>query len=606
MSSLSYLNKYLAKYKWLLIWGTVFIIISNIFAAKMPVVVEDAVNDIYAFIEENGNMQLDGVFSLGLIAAGLYFLLSVGKGVFLFFTRQTIIIMSRRIEFDLKNEIYQQYQALSFSFYKRNSTGDLMNRISEDVSKVRMYLGPGIMYTINLVFLFILVLYQMLSKNAELTLYVLLPLPLMSILIYFVSSIINKRSEVVQRQQSFLSTIVQESFSGIRVIKAHVREKESEKRFEKEADAYKDKSMKLAITNAFFMPTIILLIGISTILTIYIGGIQASTGQIQPGEIAAFVIYINMLTWPFASVGWVTSIIQRAAASQARINEFLEEKPEITCEKNLPATFNQSIQFRKVGITYDNSGVTALRDVNCTIEKGKTLGIIGRTGSGKSSFAYLFMRLSDPSTGEILLDNVDLKDIDLNAWRQKIGYVPQEHFLFSDTIRNNILFGVNEEDVSDEKLFKAAKNAGVHDTIMNFPNGYETLLGERGINLSGGQKQRISIARALIKDPEILVLDDCLSAVDNETEEHILKAIREDLEVKTSIIISHRISSIKYADHIIVVEDGEIIEEGTHAELLAADGAYTRIHKKQELLGEGDFDNIDEDFPTINSDQKED
>ncbi|MCG8574119.1 MAG: ABC transporter ATP-binding protein/permease [Flavobacteriales bacterium] len=585
MSSLFYLNKYLAKYKWLLILGIICLLVSNIFGVEMPGVVKDAVNDIFSYGQTEENTIADK-FSLALIAAGLYFLFSLLKGIFLFFTRQTIIMMSRKIEYDLKNEIYQQYQDLSFNFYKKNSTGDLMNRISEDVSKVRMYLGPGIMYTINLVFLFILVIYKMVKTNPELTLYVLLPLPLMSLLIYFVSSILNKRSEDVQRQQSFLSTIVQESFSGIRVIKSHVKEKEAEKRFNREAEQYKNFSMKLATTNAFFMPTIILLIGISTILTIYIGSLHAQSKLIEPGEIAEFVIYVNMLTWPFASVGWVTSIIQRAAASQKRINEFLSVETEIETDKGDELDFNEAIEFDNLGITYENSGVTALKNINLSVKKGTTLGIIGKTGSGKSSLAYLLMRLIDPTTGCIKIDGKDLKDINLTHWRKYIGYVPQEHFLFSDTIKNNILFGVDAEEISDEQLYQAAKDAGIHTTIEEFPEGYETMLGERGINLSGGQKQRISIARALIKNPDILVLDDCLSAVDNETEEHILEAISKDLKQKTSIIISHRISSIKYADNIIVLDDGKLIESGTHAELMKLNGAYREIYRKQELQSE--------------------
>jgi len=430
----------------------------------------------------------------------------------------------------------------------------------------------------------------MLSTNPELTLYVLMPLPLMSLLIYFVSSVLNKKSAKVQTQQSKLSTIVQESFSGIRIIKSYAKEKEAESKFNKEADAYKKESLSLALTNAFFMPTIILLIGISTTLTIYIGGIQVQQGLIKPGEIAEFVIYVNMLTWPFASVGWVTSIIQRAAASQTRINEFLKLKPEIISVTNSSLPFNNNVRFENVFLTYENTGITALKNISFTLQKGKTIGIIGRTGSGKSSLAYLVMRLMDPTTGELKIDSANLKTENLDAWREKIGYVPQEHFLFSDSIKNNILFGLNTEHTSEnltpeeeEKLYKASQDAGIHETILTFPNGYDTLLGERGINLSGGQKQRISIARALIKQPELLVLDDCLSAVDNETEEQILRALKADLVGKTALIISHRISSIKYADSILVMENGAIVEEGTHAELLQKNGVYADIFQKQQL-----------------------
>lgn len=590
MSSLFYLNKYLVKYKWHLLLGSLFLLAKTIFQIEMPIVVKDTIDEIVVLSNSGLEQDKDLILEKGLKAAGMFILFALISGFFLFLTRQAIIIMSRLIEYDLKNEIYVQYQKLSFSFYKKNSTGDLMNRISEDVSQVRMYLGPGIMYTVDLFFLFGLLLYRMLSTNPELTLYVLMPLPLMSILIYFVSSVLNKKSAKVQTQQSKLSTIVQESFSGIRIIKSYAKEKEAEKKFNKEAEGYKTESMSLALTNAFFLPTIILLIGISTTLTIYIGGIQVQQGLIKPGEIAEFVIYVNMLTWPFASVGWVTSIIQRAAASQTRINEFLKLKPEIVSTSNSDLLFNENVQFDNVSLTYENTGITALNNISFTLQKGKTIGVIGKTGSGKSSLAYLVMRLLDPTTGELKIDSKNLKSQNLDAWRDKIGYVPQEHFLFSDSIKNNILFGLNTDSTSEnltkeeeEKLYKAAKDAGIHDTIMSFPNGYDTLLGERGINLSGGQKQRISIARALIKQPQLLVLDDCLSAVDNETEEQILKALKADLIGKTALIISHRISSIKYADTIIVLEQGAIVEEGTHAELLQKNGVYADIFQKQQL-----------------------
>ncbi len=585
MSSLSYLNKYLIKYKWHLILGVVFIIGQNIFKIEMPGILRDAVNEI--ILDEGPNKGATPLVK-GLKASGLFVLFSVIAGVFLFLQRQTIIRTSRYIEYDLKNEIYQQYQRLSFNFYKKNSTGDLMNRISEDVSKVRMYLGPAIMYTINLVFLFAFALYKMLSTNPELTMYVLAPLPIMSILIYFVSSILNKKSEKVQKQQSYLSTIVQETFSGIRVIKSHVKEAETEERFNAEAEEYKSLSMKLVRTQAFFMPTIVLLIGVSTILTVYVGGLQAQAGIIKPGEIAEFVIYVNLLTWPFASVGWVTSLVQRAAASQKRINEFLNEETEIYSKTDTPFSFKNEIQFDNVKLTFENSGVEAIKGLNFTAKKGQTIGIIGKTGSGKSSLAYLIMRLIDPTSGKIMVDGIELSEVNLEDWRKHLGYVPQEHFLFSDTIKNNIAFGVDADKISDEQIIAAAKSAGIHENIMNFPNQYETRLGERGINLSGGQKQRISIARALIKKPEILVLDDCLSAVDNETEEIILSSIKENLVDKTAFIISHRISSIKYADTILVMEDGKIIQNGNHESLIAQEGQYKVIFEKQELQNEND------------------
>jgi ATP-binding cassette subfamily B protein len=445
---------------------------------------------------------------------------------------------------------------------------------------------------VNLLILFILVSIQMFLTNPELTLYVLIPLPLMSVLIYFVSNIMNKRSQRVQEQQSFLSTIVQESFSGIRVIKAHIREHDAEKRFAVEADEYKKRSMRLTLIDSFFMPTILLLIGVSTILTVYIGSIQSLNGNINPGEIVEFLFYANMLTWPFASVGWVTAIIQRAAASQTRINEFMKVKTDIDPDAGTDVKFENEIVFNNVGITYENSGVTALKNVNLRIRKGETIGIIGRTGSGKSSIASLLLRQIDPTSGSIEIDGTDLRNKKLSSWRTAIGYVPQDHFLFSDSIRNNILFGVDASKTSVEELEAAAKDACIHETVMKFPDKYDTLLGERGINLSGGQKQRVSIARALVKKPEILILDDCLSAVDNETEEHILRAIRSELDKKTAVIVSHRISSIKYANRIIVMEGGMIAEEGTHENLLLKKGAYYKIFRKQELMEDMHIDDI--------------
>ncbi len=587
MSSLFYLNKYLLKYKWYLILGILTIIISNLFFVMMPDIVKTTVDDIIEYTQNNiNNLTQSDILALALKSAGLYILLAAAKGFFLFLTRQTIIKMSRFIEFDLKNEIYKQYQNLSFNFYKKNSTGDLMNRISEDVSKVRMYLGPGIMYTINLAILFTILLYKMIQTNATLTFYVLLPLPIMSVLIYFVSSVINKKSTQLQKKQSELSTIVQENFSGIRIIKSYIKEEEAKQRFNKATNEYKKQSISLARTNAAFMPTIILLIGLSTVITIYLGIKLNLAGEITTGEIVKFIFYVNMLTWPFASVGWVTSIVQRAAASQKRINEFLEQKSEIVNPSNLPFTFNKDITFKNVALTYSNSGTTALNDINFSFNKGQTIGVIGKTGSGKSSLAYLLLRLIDPTSGQILIDGENLKTINLDDWRKIIGYVPQEHFLFSDTIRNNIIFGLKDENVSDDIVINAAKSAGIHDTIIGFPNGYDTILGERGINLSGGQKQRISIARALIKNPQLLILDDCLSAVDNETEELILNAIKSTSvndKSKTLFIISHRISSIKYADKIIVLEQGVVVEEGSHQSLMKLKGHYYDIYKKQKL-----------------------
>lgn len=516
-------------------------------------------------------------FLLAMIYIAIYFI----KGVFLFFTRQTIIVMSRLIEFDLKNAIFDQYQRLSLGFYKRNNTGDLMNRISEDVSKVRMYLGPAVMYTLNLGVLIVLVVYEMVSIDLELTLYSLLPLPFMSMGIYYVSSIINKRSDAVQFQQSKLSTLVQETMSGIRVLKAYHREEYSTQNFQSESDGYKVKVLNLVKIEALFMPIIVLLVGLSTILTIYIGGMKVINGQLDLGAIFQFVFYVNMLTWPFASVGWVTSLVQKAEASQARINEFLDEVPEIMNEADGRSEIKGEITFDRVGFTYPESGTAALKDVSFTIHPGETLAIIGRTGSGKSTLANLISRQFEATSGQILVDGKLIREVNLNDLRSSIGAVPQEVFLFSESIRNNIAFGLDE--VNQPKIEEAAKMADVHHNIVDFPLGYDTLLGERGINLSGGQKQRISIARAIIKEPKILIFDDCLSAVDTATEEVILSNLKVIMKDKTSVIISHRVSSIKHADKIIVLDQGELIESGTHDELIDVKGAYFELYQKQLL-----------------------
>ncbi len=518
-----------------------------------------------------------------LFFAGLVLLMALLKGVFTFFMRQTIIIMSRLIEYDLKNEIYAHYQELSMSFYKRNNTGDIMNRISEDVSRVRMYLGPGIMYTINLITLFVMVVTVMLHIDITLTLYALAPLPILSVLIYFVSNKINQKSENVQALLSKLSTFSQESFSGIRIIKSFVKEKYMNGVLKGEAENYRDKNLELVKLEAFFFPIMMMLIGLSTILTIYIGGIKTIAGEITLGNIAEFIIYVNMLTWPVTALGWVTSLVQRAAASQKRINEFLETEPEIKNPKTETQEIKGKIEFRKVSFTYPESGTRALQQISFSVKPGETLAIVGRTGSGKSTIADLICRLFDVSEGEILIDGTDIRNINLNALRDEIGYVPQEVFLFSDTIRNNISFGIKQEAVAQERIENAAKEAAIHDNIIKFPKAYETELGERGITLSGGQKQRISIARAIIDRPKILLFDDCLSAVDTETEEIILNSLRDIMQEKTSLIISHRISSVKHANHILVLDEGKIIEEGTHEELLNRKGAYFEIHRKQLL-----------------------
>ncbi|MBP6090989.1 MAG: ABC transporter ATP-binding protein [Crocinitomicaceae bacterium] len=578
MKSLSYLNKYFFKYKWRLLLGTIFIVISNYFGVQMPLYVKSTIDDL---MKSTTITSIEDALYLSLKIGGIYMLLSLISGFFLFLMRQTIIVMSRLIEFDLKNEIYSHYQKLDFTFYKKNATGDLMNRISEDVSQVRMYLGPGIMYSINLVALSILIITQMVKISPYLTVFVLIPLPVMSFLIYKVSSKMNLMSKNVQVEQSMLSTLAQETFAGIRVVKAYSREKEAHEKFNATAEEYKTKSMKMVIFNAFFMPTIVFLIGLSTLLTIYIGGKLTYDNSISIGGIVAFIFFVNKLTWPFASIGWVTSINQRAAASQTRINEFLMTQPMVKNTSTEAFDFDGNIEFKNVSYTYENSGITALKNINFTLEKGKTLGIIGRTGSGKTTLLNLLMRQMDVETGELYINNHPIKTINLDSFRSQTGIVPQDVFLFSDTISNNILFGSNRENVGLNEVIESTKKAHVYENIIAFPDQFETLLGERGVNLSGGQKQRISIARALIRNPKLLILDDCLSAVDTETEEIILNHLKEEFKTRTSIIVSHRISSIRHATKLIVLEHGTIIETGTHESLLALNGIYTEMYHKQ-------------------------
>jgi ATP-binding cassette subfamily B multidrug efflux pump len=557
--------------------GILFIIGTNLAKVLMPQYFGDVTDDLK---EWNSTYNPDDLFYYAFKVGGYYILLSLIAGIFLFLTRQTIIIMSRYIEYDLKNEIYQQYQKLSYTFFKKNNTGDLMNRISEDVTKVRMYLGPGIMYTINLAVLSILVISVMISINGWLTLVVLAPLPLMSYIIYKVASRINKISTTVQKEQSFMSTLVQETFSGIRVVKAYDRTKEVEDKFNLSANAYKNKNMKLVFVNALFMPTIFILVGLSTVLCIYLGGIFHINGDMTIGDITKFIFFVNMLTWPFASVGWVTSLIQRAAASQERINEFLKEEPEIVNRSQEPLVFEKEIEFRNVSYTYPNSGIQAIDDLSFIIKKGESLGIIGRTGCGKSTIIQLLTRQVEPQSGVILIDGKDINDCNLDELRSRTSVVPQDVFLFSDTIKNNIAFGLNHGDASEEMLIEVTKQAHVYHNIVEFKSGFDTLLGERGVNLSGGQKQRVSIARALIRKPEILILDDCLSAVDTETEEIILRNFKNMNDV-TSMIVSHRVSSIRNASIIINIAEGRLTEKGTHEELIQANGAYAELYQKQ-------------------------
>ena len=585
MKDLAYLNKYLFKYKYHLILGTIFIIISNFFGIVPAVIVRQSFDllqrsyEVYSLFDGFG-IQSYGIFASSILIAGVIILLAaLLRGAFLFLVRQTIIVMSRHIEYDLKNEVYFHYQTLPLSFYRRNNTGDLMNRISEDVSRVRMYLGPAIMYGINLLTLFLMVIPFMYYINPRLTLYSLIPLPILSLSIYFVNNIINKRSEEIQRSLSDLSTFVQETFSGIRVIKAFVRETDFSQNFEKASNDYKHKSLRLEFVNALFFPLIMGLIGLSVILTVYIGSIEVFNGAISTGNIAEFIIYVNMLTWPVTSLGWISSIIQRAAASQRRVNEFLLTKTDIVSEQNLDKEIEGSISFENVSFTYPDSGIKALRCVSFKVNPGESIAIIGTTGSGKSTIANLICRLYDSTDGQIQIDDTPIDKYSIDSVRSQIGYVPQDVFLFSDSISRNIAFGATEID--EEAIFQAAKDADLYDNIVDFPKGFETTLGERGITLSGGQKQRLSIARAIARNPKILILDDSLSAVDTKTENTILNSMKKIMQGRTSVIISHRVSSAKLADKIIVLDDGEVVEAGTNESLLAQNGVYKDLFDKQ-------------------------
>ncbi|WP_298900030.1 ABC transporter ATP-binding protein [uncultured Psychroserpens sp.] len=578
MKELKHINKYFYKYRSRLLLGILITIGAKIFALFMPRFIGKAITVIS---KANKDEISEVVFREQLTLNILYIIgAAIITGIFTFLMRQTIINVSRYIEYDLKNEIYKQYQNLSLNFYKANRTGDLMNRISEDVGKVRMYCGPAIMYTINTITLFIVALIYMLSVAPKLTLYTVLPLPILSFIIYKLSRIINKRSRIVQEYLSHLSTYTQESFSGISVIKSYGIEKDNFNEFNKLSEESKQKQIDLTKVQALFFPSMILLIGVSNILVAYIGGMQYINGEIEEiGTIAEFLIYVNMLTWPVATVGWVTNLVQQAEASQKRINEFLKQEPEIKNNNDTPSEINGVIDFDKVTYIYPDTNIKALDEVSFSLKKGETLAILGKTGSGKSTILDLIGRLYDTQEGQISIDGTPIDQIHLKSLRDHIGYVPQDAFLFSDTIENNIKFG--NEDANEQEIVTAAKYADVHKNILNFNDGYQTKLGERGITLSGGQKQRISIARAIIKTPEIMLFDDCLSAVDTETEEKILTSLREISQGKTTIIVSHRVSSAKDADKIIVLEDGKIIQDGTHESLVNTDGYYKELYLKQ-------------------------
>ncbi|MFM2136700.1 MAG: hypothetical protein RL021_2100 [Bacteroidota bacterium] len=583
MRSLAHLNKYFAKYRGLLILGILFVVLQNFGAIYPAQVVRESLDEVIAFLKKP---EASGTAGVELIANKVFrfFLLIIGvallRGILMFLMRQTIIVMSRRIEYDLKNEIYEQYQRLNLAFYRRNNTGDLMNRISEDVGRVRMYIGPAVMYSINLIVLFVLITVSMIRVNPTLTLYVLAPLPLLSLSIYYVSAVMNRKSEAVQEQQSRLSTFVQEAFSGIRILKAFSKEEEFTRRFAQEGHDYLDLNMGLVRVNALFYPLMLLLVGVSTVLTIYVGGKEVMAGRATTGNIAEFILYVNMLTWPVASLGWVTAIIQRAAASQQRINEFLHLEPEIVSESDQPVPLSGAIEFRNVSFTYPDTGIRALDHVSFHIPAGGSLAILGRTGSGKSTIAQLLLRMYDVTEGEILIDGHPIRSIPLQQLREIIGYVPQDGFLFSDTIANNIAFGTHGQP-DEQRIRVAAIASAVDDNIREFPSGYGTMLGERGITLSGGQKQRVSIARALIREPRILVLDDCLSAVDTATEEQILKNLKAAGKDRTVVMISHRVSTLKNAERILLLENGAVAESGTHAELMAKRGGYFSFYERQ-------------------------
>jgi len=579
MKALQYLNKYFYKYRYRFIFGILITAVAKIFALQVPQLIRESLN-----VVEDYNKDL--ISDIGIVKQQLFIniLLIFGaallSGFFTFLMRQTLIVMSRLIEFDLKNELYQHYQELSQNFYKRNRTGDLMNRISEDIGKVRMYFGPAIMYTMNMLVLSIIAITKMIHIDAKLTFYTLLPFPVLSILIYVLSMTINKRSNIVQQYLSKLTTYAQEFFSGINVVKAYSIERQTAADFNILAIQSKEKNISLSKAQALFFPSMLLLIGISNILVVYVGGMQYINGEIDNiGIIAEFIIYINMLTWPVATVGWVTSIVQQAEVSQQRINEFLEEKPDIVNMQPQRSEIKGDIVFNKVGYTYEDSHIEALKNVSFKIDQGKTLAILGRTGSGKSTVINLMARLFDSTSGEIFIDGIPIREVNLFDLRASIGFVPQDAFLFSDTIRNNIKIG--NQNATDEEVVLAAKNAYIDHNIEEFSNKYETMIGERGVTLSGGQKQRISIARALISEPKILIFDDCLSAVDTETEEIILNNLNRVREGKTTIIVSHRPSSVKNADSIIVLDKGEVVQRGTHDTLINVSGYYQDIYNQQ-------------------------
>jgi ATP-binding cassette subfamily B multidrug efflux pump len=571
--------------------GIVFVIVSNYFRVLQPQVIREAMDMVVNRISEFNGLE-EGMIKERIMSKvgwdlayfGLLTLVyALLMGVFMYFMRQTIIVMSRLIENDLRSEIFAHYERLHLAFYKKNNTGDLMARVTEDVSKVRMYIGPAVMYGINLIFMMVMVIYAMLQVNVKLTLYSLIPLPILSFSIYYVTSIINKRSEAIQKQLSVMNSLAQEVYSGIRVVKSYVQEDAMGKFFAEEAEKYKQKSLKMVTVDAWFRPLMVILIGMSTIITVYVGGLLMIKGEISAGNIAEFIIFINMLTWPVTSIGWVASIIQQSAASQKRINEFLKTKVEILHDNTIPAkTIEGEIEFKNVSFIYPDTGIHALKNVSFKLKKGEKIAIVGRTGSGKTTIADLMLRMYDITEGQIFIDGIDIKKHNLSALREQTGYVPQDVFLFSDTVANNISFGIAHDDQT--RIEEFARYAAVYDDIIALPEGFNTQIGERGITLSGGQKQRISIARALIKDPKIIILDDCLSAVDTKTEAEISSALKKVSADITTIIITHRLYSSIHFDKILVLEHGEMSAFGTHEELIAnKTGYYYELYEKQHL-----------------------
>lgn len=579
MKELQYLNKYFVKYKYSFLLGIIITIIAQIFSLFTPKLISKSFTIIEEFAKNKSAtatiIHQELISNILLIIAT-----TIIAGFLTFLMRQTLVVMSRHIEFDLKNEVFRQYENLSQNFYKQNRTGDLMNRISEDVSKVRMYVGPAVMYTINTFIRFAIVIVYMVNVSPRLTLYTLLPLPILSYAIFKISSEINKKSTIFQQYLSKVSSFSQEIFSGIRVIKAYSLEEQHQNNMIELSDESKSKSLHLAKIQALFGPLMLALIGISNLVVIYFGGLMYINGTIKSiGTIAEFILYVNMLTWPVASLGWVSSMVQEAEASQKRINEFLKVVPDIQNKNPEKSIIEGTISFENVSYTYEDTNIKALQDVSFTVQKGETLAILGKTGSGKSTIISLISRLYDVSEGQITIDEKEISEVNLFDLRNNIGIVPQDAFLFSDTIKNNIKFG--KENATDNEVETAAKSAVVHDNIMGFNKQYETILGERGITLSGGQKQRVSIARAIIKNPKILLFDDCLSAVDTETEEAILNNLQEICQDKTTIIVSHRVSSAKNADWIIVLDEGQIIEQGSHNQLINQGGYYAALYTKQ-------------------------